>query len=180
MKTGGQHLYGLLAEFATPEALVRAAQRAYADGYRAMDAYSPFPVHGLDDALGVRRTRLPRLILGGGLTGAICGFGMQYISCVLHYPLNVGGRPLNSWPSFIPVTFEMTILFSVFAAVFGMLALNNLPLPHHPLFAVPEFKRASQDRFFLCIEGRDARFDATKTHGFLTALGAMKIVEVPR
>jgi len=180
MKTGDQHLYGLLAEFATPEALLRATQKAYAEGFRAMDAYSPFPVHGLDDALGVRRTRLPRLILGGGLTGAFTGFAMQYISCVLHYPLNVGGRPLNSWPSFIPVTFEMTILFSVFTAVFGMLALNNLPLPYHPLFAVPEFKRASQDRFFLCIEGRDAHFDAAKTRTFLTSLGVAGIYEVAK
>jgi hypothetical protein len=162
--------YGLLAEYTDPEDLIAAAKRAHAEGYRNMDAYTPFPVHGLSDAIGFKKTKLPAIVLCGGLTGAICGFGMQYIANVWHYPINIGGRPLNSWPAFIIPTFEMTILFSAFSAVLGMLALNGLPQPYHPLFNVPAFELASRSHFFLTIEATDPKFNIDTTRQFLEAL----------
>lgn len=171
-------LFGLVAEYETTATVIAAATQARTAGYREMDAFAPFPVHGLDDAVGAPPRQLPRLIFCGGLTGFIVGFGMQYIASVLHYPLNIGGRPLNSWPQFIPITFECTILFSALTAIFGMLILNGLPRPHHPLFSVPAFKRASQDRFFLCIEHKDAQFDRVKTRRFLEKSGAVGVYEV--
>jgi hypothetical protein len=171
-------LYGLLAEFDNPSDLVAAARRAYAEGYRRMDAFTPFPVEGLAEAIGFRDTRLPLVVLLGGLLGGGGGFFMQYYASAIDYPLNVGGRPLNSWPAFIPVTFELTILVAALAAVLGMLALNGLPMPYHPVFNVPRFARATRDRFFLCIEASDPRFDREATRRFLTDLQAREVSEV--
>jgi hypothetical protein len=173
-------LYGLMAEFDSPEDLVAAAQRAHREGYRRMDAYSPFPIHGLAEAIGFRRTWLPLLVLIGGALGALVGFGTQYYAAVIDYPINVGGRPLNSWPAFIPVTFEVTILFAALTAVLGMLALNGLPMPYHPVFNAPRFALASHDRFFLCIEAADPRFDGQATRRFLEGLNAREVTDVER
>ncbi len=171
-------IYGLLAEFATPESLLEAANTARKEGYRKMDAFTPFPVHGLSEAVGFKHTRLPLVVLIGGLLGAVTGFGMQYYASVVDYPLNIGGRPLNSWPAFIIVTFELTILFAAIAAVLGMLALNGLPHPHHPLFNVERFALASRERFFLCIEAADTKFDRAKTKEFLGNFKPSGIYEV--
>ena len=171
-------LYGLMAEFDSPADLLDAAGRAYEEGYRRMDAYTPFPVHGLAEALGFRRTRLPLLVLFGGIAGCVGGYGLQYWISAIDYPLNIGGRPLNSWPAFIPVTFELTILVAALAAVLGMLALNGLPMPYHPVFNVPEFELASRNRFFLCIESRDPKFNIDGTRAFLESLGAREVTTV--
>jgi len=171
-------VYGLLAEFDAPEALVAAGERAYADGYRRLDAYTPFPVHGLAEAIGFRTNRLPLLVLIAGIVGAGAGFFSQYYVAVIDYPLNVGGRPLNSWPAFIPITFEVTILAAAATAVLGMLALNGLPQPYHPVFNAPRFALATRDRFFLCIEATDPRFDSEATRKFLEGLGAKEVTDV--
>jgi hypothetical protein len=171
-------LYGLLAEFESPEDLLAAAHRAHADGYRRMDAYTPFPIEGLSEAIGFHHNRLPLLVLIGGIVGAGAGFFSQYWAAVIDYPLNIGGRPFNSWPSFIPVTFEVTILVAALTAVLGMLALNGLPMPYHPVFNVPRFALATRDRFFLCIEAADERFDPEGTRAFLESLGAREVSDV--
>jgi hypothetical protein len=171
-------LYGLMAEFASPEALLAAARRAYAEGYRRMDAYSPFPVDGLAEAIGFRRNLLPLIVLIGGIAGAAGGFYLQYWISVVDYPLNIGGRPLNSWPSFIPVTFELTILLAALAAVLGLLALNGLPMPYHPVFNVERFELASRNRFFLCIESRDPRFDREATRRFMESADPQGVYDV--
>jgi hypothetical protein len=168
-------LYGLIAEFVEPHELLRAAAEAREAGYQRMDAYSPFPVEGLSEALGFRATRLPLLVLAGGIVGALLGYGLQYWINVIEYPYNIGGRPDHSWPAFIPVTFEMTILCASLTAVLGMLALNGLPMPYHPVFNVPEFSLASQQRFFLCIEARDRKFDPVRTRQFLQALDPVRV-----
>jgi hypothetical protein len=173
-------LYGLMAEFENPNDLVAAARQAHEEGYRKMDAYTPFPVEGLAEALGFRHTRVPLIVLIGGLVGCAAGYFMQYYLSAIDYPLNVGGRPLNSWPSFIPVTFEMTILVAALAAVLGMLALNGLPMPHHPVFNVPRFALATRDRFFLCIEATDPKFDREATRYFLERLVPRVVSEVER
>ena len=172
-------IYGLIAEFASPAALVEAAHRAHAEGYRRMDAYSPFPVEELAEAIGFKKTRIPLVVFTGGLLGCIGGFFMQYYAAVIDYPLNIGGRPLNSWPAFIPVTFEMTILGGALFAVLGMLALNGLPMPYHPVFHVPRFALATRDRFFLCIEATDPKFDREATARFLAGLQPFEVSEVP-
>ncbi len=172
-------LYGLMAEFDNPADLLAGAQRAYAEGYRRMDAYTPFPVHGLAEAIGFHRTRLPLLVLVGGLVGCIGGYFLQYWISVIDYPLNVGGRPLNSWPAFIPVTFELTILVAAIAAVLGMLALNGLPMPYHPVFNVRAFELATRNRFFLCIEAIDPTFDREGTQRFLESMATLGVFEVP-
>jgi hypothetical protein len=172
-------LYGLMAEFGDSRQLLEAAERAYAEGYRNMDAYTPFPIHGLAEAIGFRSTRLPLIVLIGGILGGIGGFAMQYYASVIAYPLNIGGKPLNSWPAFIPVTFECTILAAALAAIFGMLALNNLPEPYHPVFHVPRFEFASRDHFFLCIEAADPKFDLQQTRTFLESLGPKEVADVP-
>jgi hypothetical protein len=171
-------LYGLLAEFDAPEDLVSAAERAYADGYRRLDAYTPFPVHGLAEAIGFHTNRLPLLVLIGGILGAGAGFFSQYWAAVIDYPLNVGGRPFNSWPAFVPITFEVTILVAALTAVLGMLALNGLPQPYHPVFNAPRFALATRDRFFLCIEATDPRFDPEATRMFMEGLGAKEVTDV--
>jgi hypothetical protein len=174
-----QHdLYGIMAEFDDPEELVEATKRAYEAGYRTMDAYSPFPVHGLSQALGHRGVRLPYIVLIGGLVGAAAGFGLQYFASAIDYPVNIGGRPFNSWPAFIPVTFELTILVAALAAVLGMLGLNGLPQPYHPVFNVPNFELASRSHFFLCIEATDPQFDPVETRRFLESLGAHDVADV--
>src|SRR5262245_26607367 len=171
-------IYGLLAEFSDPTELVAAARRAHEAGYRQMDAYSPFPVEGLAEALGFHRTRVPLIVFIGGLVGCIGGYFLQYYVAAIHYPLNIGGRPLNSWPSFIPITFELTVLIAALSAVLGLLALNGLPMPYHPLFNAPRFARATQDRFFLCIEANDAQFDREETRRFMERLVPREISEV--
>jgi hypothetical protein len=173
-------IHGLLAEFDTPTALVEAVRAARAAGYTKMDAYTPFPVEGLPESLGFRRTKMPLLILIGGTIGALTGFALQYYCAVIAYPVNVAGRPLNSWPSWIPVTFELTILFASLTAVFGLLALCGLPMPYHPLFNVPRFALATRDHFFLCIEAADPRFDHAATNQFLTGLSPREVSEVPQ
>jgi len=172
-------IYGLVAEYSEPEALIAAANTAREAGYRQMDAYTPFPVHGLSEAVGFKRTKLPIIVLLGGLTGAIAGFSMQYFANVIHYPINIGGRPMNSWPAYIIPTFECTILFSAFAAVLGMLALNGLPQPYHPLFNVPAFELASRSHFFLCVEATDPKFDLDATRRLLESTNPNVVSIVP-
>ena len=172
-------LYGCLAQFATPEELVDAARRAREAGYERIEAYSPFPVHGINEALGLRKSPIPVLALVGGGCGAITALGLEYFCAALHYPLNVGGRPLNSWPSFFPVLFELTVLGASSFAFFGMLFLNGLPRPYHPLFNVPEFKLAQRDRFFLVIEAADGKFDRAATRAFLEQLPTQAVYDVP-
>ena len=171
--------YGLLAEFANPDELLAAAQRTHAKGYKRVDAFSPFPIEGLAEALGSRRTWIAHIVLLGGILGGSAGYFMQYYLSAVDYPLNIGGRPLNSWPAFIPVTFELTILGAALFAVFGMLALNGLPMPYHPLFNVPSFAAVTENGFFLLIEARDARFDQDRTRRFLAEIGANMVTEVP-
>lgn len=173
-------LYGLLAEFDRPGDLLAAARAAHAAGYLKMDAYTPIPVHGLTDALGQRATKLPWLTLLGGTLGALFGYGFQYWVSVIAYPMNIGGRPLHSWPAFFPVIFELTVLGAALFSVFGMLALNGLPMPYHPVFNVPQFRLASRDRFFLCLEAVDPRFDRAAARQFLESLHPRAIHEVPR
>ncbi len=171
-------IYGLMAEFDTPDTLIQAVRKVRAEGYTRIDAYTPFPVEGLAEEVGFHSNLLPILVLGAGIVGALGGFGLQYWVSKIDYPLNVGGRPLNSWPSFIPVTFELTILFAALTAVLGMIALNGLPMPYHPVFNVPRFAMASQDRFFLCVESTDEKFDREKTLTFLQGLHAKAVTEV--
>jgi ActD protein len=171
-------LYGLIAEFETPGELVSAAARAREAGYRRMDAYTPYPIHELSHALGLPRTKLPILVLLGGAIGCATGLFVQWFATTVHYPINVGGRPLASWPAFIPITFELTVLFAAGAAVLGMLAMNGLPMPYHPVFNAPRFALASRDRFFLCIEAKDPLFDLERTSKFLEGLGAHVVSEV--
>ena len=171
-------LYGLMAEFETPTALVEATNRARLAGFRNMDAYSPIPIEDLNEALGLRRTRLPMLVLLGGILGGVGGYSLEYWSSVIAYPMNVGGRPFHSWPHFIPVTFETTVLGAALTAFVGMWALNKLPMPYHPVFNVPAFARASTDRFFLVIEATDPRFDRHATEQFLQGLHPVGVSEV--
>jgi len=163
-------LYGLIAEFEDPNALIVATQRAHQAGYRRMDAYSPYPIEELHEALGARHTRLPLIVLIGGLCGCLGGYSLQYWVATVAYPVNIGGRPFHSWPAFIPITFECTILVAALSAVLGMLALNGLPMPYHPVFNVSRFALASRNRFFLCIEAKDPQFDLDGTRRFLETL----------
>jgi hypothetical protein len=173
-------LFGLAAEFDSPEQIVAAAARIRADGYTCAEAYTPFPVTGLSEELGFRRTRIPIIVLCGAICGAAGGFFMQWFANVVHLPWNIGGRPVNSWPAFIPITFECAILLASLSGVFGMLFLNRLPTLFHPIFNTPDFERASRDRFFLCIESEDPLFDLRGTRKLLEELRPMAIMEVPR
>jgi hypothetical protein len=174
------HIYGLVAEFDDPKSLLEAARSAHRAGYTRMDAYSPYPVEGLAECIGFRKTGMSRVVLIGGVLGAAGGYFMQWFSSVVHYPMNIGGRPHHSWPAFIPITFECGVLLAAVGAVLGMLALNGLPQPYHPLFNVPDFARASRDRFFLCIEAADPKFDTDDTQKFLSGLKPIALAEVPR
>jgi ActD protein len=178
-KPSSPALYGVMAEFDNPTSLVEAARRTYDEGYRRFESYSPFPIHEVFDAMHIRDKRVSLLVLLGGLTGMFTGLALQVWVSAIAYPLNIGGRPYLSWAMFIPVTFELTILFGAFAAVFGMLGLNGLPMPYHPVFNVERFAaHASQDRFFLAIEATDAKFDRAHTRAFLQALGAKEVNDV--
>jgi hypothetical protein len=171
-------LYGVLAEFDGEHELLEAGRRAYQHGYRHMDAYSPMPIQGMSAVIGFPKTRLPLVVLIGGLAGCFGGFLMQYWISVIDYPLNIGGRPLNSWPAFIPVTFEMTILCAALAAALGMLALNGLPRPHHPLFNAPSFAGVTRNKFFLCIEATDPKFERDQVRRFLLNLNPREVTDV--
>lgn len=172
-------IHGLMAQFDSPTDLVHATRRAYEQGYRKMEAYTPFPIEELSDAIGFRHTKLPLIVLIGGLLGCVGGYAMQYWIAAIAYPENIGGRPYNSWPSFIPVTFETTVLVAALSAVLGMLALNGLPMPYHPVFNVKSFALASKDKFFLCIEATDPKYDRAATQKFLESLQPRDIAEVP-
>lgn len=178
MKEHRSHTYGVMGEFETPPQIIAAVKKAREAGYRYVSAYTPFPVEGLAEALGFRWTSVPLLTLLGGFLGGAGGFALQYWVAAITYPMNIGGRPLNSWPAFIPVTFELTILGASTFAVFGMLALNRLPQPHHPVFNVQRFVRATTDRFFLCIESRDPKFNLAETARFLQSINAQHVKEV--
>jgi hypothetical protein len=178
MSPGKSRIHGLMAEFSGPKDLIEAAHQVHEAGYRDFDAYSPYPIEELTEAMGIHHNRVPLVVLLGGIMGLLGGFSLQYFTAVIDYPLNIGGRPLFSWPSFFPVTFECTVLVAGLCAVFGMLAMNGLPMPYHPVFNVPRFALASRDRFFLCIEASDPKFDPEKTRGFLSSLKAQDVVEV--
>lgn len=178
MKPTGPH--GMMAEFHAPAEIIEAARLARAEGYTELDAYTPYPIEELSHALELPRSPLPKLVLAGGITGALAGWGLQYWSSVIEYPLNIGGRPFNSWPAFIVPTFETTILFAAGTAVLGMLALNGLPEPYHAVFNVPGFALASRDKFFLCIEAKDPKWEPEDVRKFLEGLPDVTAVnEVP-
>jgi hypothetical protein len=172
-------VYGLMAEFDSPQELVDAAQKTHKAGYKKIDAFSPFPIEGLADAIGFHKNMVPFVVLVGGIIGGLSGYLLQYYVAVITYPVNIGGRPYHSWPSFIIVTFELTILFAGLSAVIGMLALNGLPMPYHPVFNVSEFAQASNDKFFLVVFSSDPNYDAARTRDFLKGLAPRAISEVP-
>jgi hypothetical protein len=178
MEQHHSQLYGVMAEFDTAEELLRASKQVRDAGYKNMDAYAPFPVEGLSEALGLKRNLVSLITFCGGLAGGLGGFGFEYWVNVVSYPMNIAGRPLNSWPAFIPVTFELTVLGASLSAVIGMIALNGLPRPNHPVFNEPRFLRASTDKFFICIEARDPKFDLASTARFLQGLNPKHVTEV--
>jgi hypothetical protein len=167
-----------MAEFDNPTDLMKAARATYGAGYRNIDAYTPYPIEELAEVIGVHKTGVPLVVLMGGIVGGLSGYLLQYWINNYSYPLNIGGRPLTSWPAFVIVTFEMTILFGGLAAVIGMLGLNGLPAPYHPVFNNPRFTAATRDRFFLCIEAADPNFEPGRTRQFLEDMNAVDISEV--
>ena len=172
-------VYGAMAEFETPEDLIEAAERAHASGYRRMDAYAPMPVEGLAEAVGFKTNKVALAVLLGGIFGCVGGYGLLFWITVIAYPHNVGGRPLHSWPAYIPITFECMILIAALTSLVAMLAMNGLPKPYHPVFNVPQFERASRDGFFLCIESSDPKFHTAETLQFLRDLGGSEVTIVP-
>jgi hypothetical protein len=178
--SANEGIYGLMAEFSTDRAILSAAKSAYEMGYRRMDAFTPYPVEQLAENLGQKKSRVPFFVLIAGIAGGLGGYFMQWYAMAFDYPLNIGGRPLNSWPAFVPITFELTILSAALVAIIAMFTLNRLPEPYHPVFNVPRFERASTDRFFLCIEARDPKFDRTTTREFLESLKPELIAEVAK
>jgi hypothetical protein len=172
-------IYGLIAEFDEPEQVLEATRHAFAQGYRRIDAYTPFLVEGLAEALGMHNTGVPLITLLCGITGGVTGYGMEYFAAAIHYPINVGGRPLHSWPAFVPITFELTVLFAALGTVIGMLLLNGLPRPHHPVFETPFFEERNQSHFYLCIEAKDPLFDRSGTQDFLLKQNPANVWEVP-
>jgi hypothetical protein len=177
-ETKGPTIFGLAAEFDSGEALLEAARQVHGAGYRRTDAFSPQPVEGLSEALGFERTGMAAITGIGALFGAIGGYFMLWFANVIHYRWNIGGRPAHSWPAFIPITFELAVLFASLAAVIGMLALNKLPMPYHPMFNLPTFTLASRDKFFILIESTDPQFDVEHTRAFLEGLKPLSVMEV--
>ncbi|HEX8550835.1 MAG TPA: DUF3341 domain-containing protein [Abditibacteriaceae bacterium] len=173
-------MYGMMAEFDTPESMIAAVRATREAGYKKYDGFSPFPVEGLSDAIGDVDKRIPYLTLAGAITGFCTGYGLQYVTGVITYPINIGGRPLHAWPLFGPPTFELTVLFGCLTGIISMIVLNGLPQPYHPVFNVPSFERASTDRFFLLIESEDKNFDLARTRGFLQGLQPLAVHEVER
>jgi hypothetical protein len=171
-------IYGLMAEFDDPTSLVKAAKQTYGAGYRQIDTFSPYPIEEAWEAIGQHDTRLSKIVLAGGLTGLLSGIGLQEWVHQIAYPINIAGKPLNSWPQFVPVTFELTILFAAIAGVLGMILLNGLPMPYHPVFNVARFERASRDKFFLLVESTDPKFDRLQTLNFLKGLNPSEVNEV--
>jgi Protein of unknown function (DUF3341) len=173
-------IYGVMAEFKTPEALIAATHKVKEAGYSKLDAYTPFPIEELIEEIAPGDTGVPRLVLLAGVVGALSGFALQYIGNIIDYPMNIGGRPLDitNWPSMIPITFELGSLFAAFTAALSMVVLNGLPQPYHPVFNAPRFDHASQDGFFLCIESHDPLFDRAQTSAFLRTLGPSQVSEV--
>jgi hypothetical protein len=178
MDKAKETVYGLVAEFPTVEAVMEAAEKVRDQGYKKTDAYSPFPVEGLIEALGKPHSKIAYLMLAGGLTGLVAAFGLMFFTGVIDYPQNIGGRPLFSWPMYFPIMFELTVLLSAFTGVGSMIALNGLPMPYHPLFNVPEFAKASRDSFFIAIEATDPKFDLGQTKAFLQSLHPRGVHEV--
>lgn len=174
----GEALYGVMAEFAGITELIAAIEAAREAGYTRMDAYTPFPSHEVSHALDLPPSKLPWLVLAGGVLGCIAGYSLQYYAAVIDYPINIGGRPLHSWPYFIPITFECTILGAALTAVFGMLALNRLPTPYHATFNNERFAMASRDAFFLCVEATDPQFDSARLFELFRKLEARHVAEV--
>jgi hypothetical protein len=172
-------IYGLMAEFDSAQGILDAAKKTHGAGYKKIDAYSPFPIEGLAEEIGFRFDEIPLTVLIGGLIGGLTGYLMQYWMAAVDYPLNIGGKPPHSWPAFIVITFEMTILFAGISAVLGMLAFNGLPMPYHPVFNVPRFAFASKDRFFLIVFSSDKKYDPVETRLFLESLNPRSISEVP-
>jgi hypothetical protein len=173
-------IHGLMAEFAEPDGLIRAIREVRREGYRRVEAYTPYPIEEVSEALALQRSKMPLIVLAGGLLGLAGGYFLQYWVNAWAYPMNIGGRPVHSWPAFIVPTFEMTILFAALFAVLGMFALNGLPQPYHPVFNVPRFAAASRDRYFLVIEAADPKFDRGGTADFLRRLEAREVAEVER
>jgi Protein of unknown function (DUF3341) len=175
----GSDVYGLMAEFDSAQELLDAAHKTHRAGYEKMEAYSPYPVEGLAEAIGFHKNRVALVVLIGGLIGGLSAYALQYWVAVITYPTNIGGRPYHSWPSFIIVTFELTILFGGLSSAIGMLALNGLPMPYHPVFNIAEFAKATENKFFLVVEATDPKFDAAGTRAFLSGLSPRMIAEVP-
>lgn len=172
-------VFGLMAEFDNATDLMHACEKARDAGFRQMDSYSPMPIHGMSEALGFEDSSVQRIVLCGGLAGAVAGFALMCYITLIAYPMNIGGKPHFSWPAFVPPTFETTILFAAFSAVFGMAIMNGFPSPYHPVFNNPRFERASQDLFFLCIESTDPKFDLAATRQFLESQhGVREVTEV--